>query len=64
MSKSENKGGFAWSLWLPVIFLFLLVSLGWYVRIQLAQENPIEFIPLETSADPSNKDAGSPEAGR
>jgi len=47
MSNPEEKSGFAWSLWIPVILLFLLVSLGWYVRIQLAAENPIEFIEVE-----------------
>ncbi|MFP4156579.1 MAG: hypothetical protein ACLFU4_03090 [Opitutales bacterium] len=47
MNDPEKKSGFAWSLWIPVILLFLLVSLGWYVRIQLAAENPIEFIEVD-----------------
>lgn len=48
MNDPQKTPGFAWSLWIPVILLFLLVSLGWYVRIKLAAENPIEFIPLES----------------
>ncbi len=48
MNDSAKPSGFAWSLWIPVILLFVLVSLGWWVRIQLAAENPIEFIELET----------------
>jgi len=46
--EEKEKSGFAWSLWIPVIMVFVVVSLGWYVRIQIAKENPIEFIPLET----------------
>lgn len=51
MTDPDKNRGFAWSLWLPVIFLFILVSLAWYVRIRVAKENPIEFIPLESTSE-------------
>lgn len=45
---SPQKSRIAWSLWIPVILVFLIIILGWIVRINLAQENPIEMIEIKS----------------
>jgi large-conductance mechanosensitive channel len=43
-----NKQKFAWSLWIPVILAFLIVSAAWFTLIKIAREHPTEVIELET----------------
>ena len=43
-----RKSEIAWSLWLPVIGLFALVSIVWFITIRIAHENPTEVIEVET----------------
>ena len=45
----EDKKKFAWSLWIPVILAFLIVSAAWFTLIKIARENPTEVVELETS---------------
>ena len=47
MTKA-NKKKFAWSLWLPVILAFLLVSAAWFTIIKIAKENPTKTVELDT----------------
>jgi len=47
--KTMHKKEVAWSLWLPVIGAFVLISAVWFFTIQLAQENPTEVIQVESS---------------
>jgi large-conductance mechanosensitive channel len=44
-----NKKKFAWSLWIPVILAFLLVSAAWFTIIKIAQSNPTESVELDRS---------------
>lgn len=44
----EKKKKIAWSLWIPVIIAFLLVTAAWTVIIKLAKENPVETIEIES----------------
>lgn len=44
-----NKKKFAWSLWIPVILAFLLVSAAWFTIIKIAKENPTETVELDSS---------------
>jgi hypothetical protein len=48
MTQTEKKK-FAWSLWIPVILAFLLVSAAWFTLIKIAKENPTEVIEVDTS---------------
>lgn len=50
MQKDKKK--FAWSLWIPVILAFLIVSAAWFTLIKIARENPTKVVELET---PSSK---------
>lgn len=43
-AKKQRK--FAWSLWIPVILAFLLVTAAWTVLIKIAKENPVEQIEV------------------
>lgn len=45
----EDKKKFAWSLWIPVILAFLIVSAAWFTLIKIAREHPTEVVELETS---------------
>lgn len=47
MSDTDKKK-FAWSLWIPVILAFVIVSAAWFVLIKIAKENPTEVIEVET----------------
>jgi hypothetical protein len=44
--KTMHKKEFAWSLWLPVIAAFILVTTVWFFTIKLASENPTEVIKV------------------
>ena len=44
MSKVKKK--FAWSLWIPVVLAFVLVSAAWYTLIKIAKENPTQSIEI------------------
>ena len=44
-----NKQKFAWSLWIPVILAFLLVSAAWFTLIKIAKANPTETVELDTT---------------
>lgn len=45
----EDKKKFAWSLWIPVILAFVIVSAAWFTLIKIARENPTEVVELETA---------------
>ena len=45
-----TKKKIAWSLWIPVILAFLLVSAAWFTLIKIAKANPTETVELDTSA--------------
>jgi hypothetical protein len=45
---AENKKSFAWSLWIPVILAFLIVSAAWFTLIKIAREHPTEQIEVNT----------------
>lgn len=47
----STKKPFAWSLWIPVILAFLLVSIAWFTLIKIAYKNPTESVPLETAIE-------------
>ena len=49
MTQTDKKK-FAWSLWIPVILAFLIVSAAWFTLIKIAKENPTEVIEIETSS--------------
>lgn len=46
--KEESAKKFNASLWIPVIMVFVIISLAWYYLIRLAGAHPIESIPLES----------------
>ena len=46
--KQQKK--IAWSLWIPVVLAFVLVSIAWTVLTTIAKENPVETI--EVSEEP------------
>jgi large-conductance mechanosensitive channel len=46
MQKEKKK--FAWSLWIPVILAFLIVSVAWFTLIKIAHQNPVQVIEIET----------------
>ena len=48
MTQTDKKK-FAWSLWIPVILAFLIVSAAWFTLIKIAKENPTEVIEIESS---------------
>lgn len=41
----------AWSLWLPVALAFICIIFAWIHLIQLAQKEPMEYVPLEVYTD-------------
>lgn len=47
MSAPEKKS-FAWSLWIPVILAFVVVSIAWFILIKIAKENPTEVIEIKS----------------
>mgnify|MGYP001578981519 CR=1 FL=1 len=50
--STGSKKKFAWSLWIPVILAFLLVSAAWFTLIKIAGEHPterIEVVPGEAA---------------
>lgn len=48
--SDPTKKKFAWSLWIPVILAFLLVSLAWFTLIKIAKENPTQTIEVQPAA--------------
>ena len=53
--KPTEKKRFAWSLWIPVILVFVVVILAWSTLIQIAREHPTEVVPLEQHDDIDNR---------
>lgn len=51
-SAGEPKPEKAWSLWLAVGALFLLMGVAWFILLSLAADNPVESVPLEHVAEP------------
>jgi hypothetical protein len=47
--KQANRRG-AWALWIGVVLLFLFVITAWTILINIARNNPVEQVELETSA--------------
>ena len=47
--NDQPKKKFAWSLWIPVILAFVLVSIAWFTLIKIAKENPTEVIQVPTN---------------
>ncbi|MGJ8638479.1 MAG: hypothetical protein ACSHYA_03725 [Opitutaceae bacterium] len=45
MSEAKKKK-FAWSLWIPVVLAFVLVSAAWFTLIKIAKANPTQTIEL------------------
>ncbi len=41
------KKKFAWSLWIPVVLAFLLVSAAWFTLIKIAKDHPTQTIELK-----------------
>ena len=50
MSAARKNRRIAWSLWIPVILLFVITTIGWIVMVRIAKENPVEMI--EVRQDP------------
>ncbi len=49
--KPTDTKPFAWSLWIPVILVFVVVILAWSILIKIAREHPTEVVPLEQPMD-------------
>ena len=45
--KPTDTKPFAWSLWIPVILVFVVVILAWSILIKIARDHPSEAVPLE-----------------
>jgi large-conductance mechanosensitive channel len=58
MSDTEKKK-IAWSLWIPVILAFLLVSAAWFTLIKIAKANPTATVELDQT-ETKRIDEGSP----
>jgi hypothetical protein len=48
-NKAERRGALA--LWIGVILMFLLVISAWIVLINIAKNNPVEQIDIESSVE-------------
>jgi hypothetical protein len=48
MSHSKQRKRFAWTLWIPVTLAFLLVITAWTLLINIALDNPVEKVALDT----------------
>ena len=46
--KTMHKKEIAWSLWLPVIAVFVIISAVWFITIKLAHKHPTEVIEVPT----------------
>lgn len=46
--KTMHKKEIAWSLWLPVIGVFALISAVWFFTIRLAHQHPTQVIEVST----------------